>query len=113
MVTRWDSSRAMSDRLLEQKPALDAYCTKYRRDLLLSHREWGVVEDVSNLLEPIAELSRFMCRDESPISVQVAVRRALLDEIRSNDSEHLTEERARLLRLIEEKFGRIEEYKYS
>lgn len=73
VVTRWDSSRAMSDRLLEQKPALDAYCTNHRRDLLLSHAEWSIIEDVSNLLEPFAELSKFMCRDESPISVQVAV----------------------------------------
>ncbi|KAH7717569.1 zinc finger protein [Aphelenchoides avenae] len=109
--TRWDSTHDMVGRLLEQKVALDAYFVNMRRDLLLSEAQWSMLEELQELLEPAAECSRMLCRDDAPLSMQITVRRGLVDELNSLDLNILGHERDRLVQQISHRMAGLEQYR--
>lgn len=101
----------MVGRLLEQKVALDAYFVNTRRDLLLSEAQWSMLEELQELLEPAAECSRMLCRDDAPLSMQITVRRGLVDELNSLDLNILGHERDRLVQQISHRMAGLEQYR--
>lgn len=101
----------MVNRMLEQRQALDSYCVQHKRDLLLSAVEWKLLEELHAFLMPLKEFSKMLCRDSSPLSVQVAVGRMIDVELRSYNGQALREERGRMQQILAEKFGDLETYK--
>src|SRR4051812_29348810 len=101
----------MGERLLEQRPAIDLYLTRYkRRDLELSQQEWELLEKVVKLLEPFEQASREMCKDSSPISIQHPIAMMLQRTILAIDDPQLENMRSKALDLLAEKFD-LEDHK--
>lgn len=103
----------MAIRMLQQKLALDDYFLANNRDLLLSQQQWSLLEDVVSLLEPFATLSQFMCKDASPVSTHIAVRKALLDELGTAPPPTLSKEIELITKKLSDKFDGLEAYRYE
>ncbi|KAH7680358.1 zinc finger protein, partial [Aphelenchoides avenae] len=108
VVTRWDSTFLMVHRFLEQRQALDAYCVQHKRELLLTATEWALLTELEKFLRPLTEFSKLLCRDSSPLSVQVAVGRFVEHELESYEGELLETECERMKIIREEKFKDVE-----
>ena len=52
VITRWNSTRFMFKRLLEQKPAVNAYCCDHDLPVLTSS-EWELMETLEKILEVV------------------------------------------------------------
>lgn len=111
VVTRWNSTYFMVRRLLKHKRAIDAYLLDNKRDLLLNDANWALLEELCDLLKPAAEFSANVCLDKQPISMQVSVRRALLDVYTGRYDRTLSVERSRMVDIIRNKFGELETYR--
>lgn len=98
-------------RLLEQRPALDTYCARYTRHLMLSEEEWALLRELQELLEPFKEASDYLSRDSSPLGVQITVFRALREHLEKEYEGPLEAERRQMLKILVEKFGGLEMYK--
>lgn len=62
----------MLNRLVEQKQTIRMYLTRYNnRSLDLSGEEWNLISEFETLLKPFEEVSKIMCEDSAPISLQL------------------------------------------
>lgn len=102
----------MLHRLVELKVAVNAYCVQHKYQLLLSEAEWKTVEKAHDFLRPFTELNKVLCRDSSPLSMQIAAGRTIANELAVFQGREFAEKRARMRRIATEKFGALETYKY-
>ena len=56
VITRWNSTKIMWKRLIEQKPAVNAYCCDHNLSFI-TPREWELMETLVNILEVFHELT--------------------------------------------------------
>ncbi|KAI3374593.1 hypothetical protein L3Q82_021169 [Scortum barcoo] len=56
--TRWNSTYYMMQSLMEQKRALSAYAADYELPATLNATQWGILEKMTNLLEPFEQLTK-------------------------------------------------------
>lgn len=110
VVTRWTSTFDMLMRLKEQRAALDAYFARYQPRSALSIADWQMIDDLLNLLGDFGKFTKVICRDDAPLSYQIAIRKVLHDKLSAYGGS-LTDERDDMLRLLEDKFGGLEEYR--
>lgn len=103
----------MVRRLIEQRPALDAYFISHRQDLLLVDGDWKILKDVHDLLLPFTEFSKALCRDSSSLAMQVTAAKVLEAELAVNTQPHLKVEVDKMKTLVDEKFGGVWLYKYE
>lgn len=76
--TRWNSTFMMCERLVEQRKAIQVYLTRYdNRTLDLNENEWKLISKFKMLLQPIDEVSRMLCEDMAPISLQIPLAKML------------------------------------
>ncbi|KAH7664860.1 zinc finger protein, partial [Aphelenchoides avenae] len=73
VTTRWDSTFLMLNRLLEQRAAIDGYYVNKKPDSMLSVADWALIQELHDLLKPFTMFNKALCRDTSPISMQVAM----------------------------------------
>lgn len=106
--TRWNYTKCMGERLLEQRPALEMYCARFQPKLNLDEEEWELLARLIKLLSPIDSASREMCKDSSPISVQLPIAKILSRNLSEMDGEGLYDVKECMLRLLNEKFFRLE-----
>jgi hypothetical protein len=62
----------MIKRLNEQQKAIKEFANRYNIDDL-TRNEWSLLQQLEKLLAPAEEASRFVCQDDSPLSVQIAM----------------------------------------
>lgn len=103
----------MVHRLMEQRLAVDSYFVEFRRDLLLSADDWALLEELDSFLKPFTEYSKMLCRDDAPLSLQIAMYKILKAEVVAYKGRFLKEECKRMLALIETKFSGLENYRYE
>ncbi|KAI3351361.1 hypothetical protein L3Q82_005900 [Scortum barcoo] len=56
--TRWNSTYYMMQSLMKQKRALSAYAADYELPATLNETQWGILEKMTNLLEPFEQLTK-------------------------------------------------------
>ncbi|KAL3110314.1 hypothetical protein niasHT_019871 [Heterodera trifolii] len=69
---RWNSALGMISRLFEQREALYQYAFENRNfEMTLTNEEWGLIEEMISLLQPIEEASKMLVK--SPLSAQIPI----------------------------------------
>jgi hypothetical protein len=69
----------MIKRLNEQQKAIKEFANRYNIDDL-TRNEWSLLQQLEKLLAPAEEASRFVCQDDSPLSVQIAMAKKLVED---------------------------------
>lgn len=77
VVTRWNSTYYMLERLLEQKNALSLYATKFGEINNLTANQWAILEKLLNLLKPFEEITKQISSSRSLISEVIPILTAL------------------------------------
>lgn len=63
--TRWNSTYFMMQSLVEQKRALSAYAADYELPATLNATQWGILDKMTNLLEPFEQLTKYISSTEA------------------------------------------------
>jgi len=100
----------MSERLVEQKKAIQLYLTRFDKQKLdLKDDEWELVAEFALLLKPFEEVSNMFCQDSAPISTQFPLATMLRTNLSGlSVSSPLIAVKSKMLKLLKEKFFELE-----
>lgn len=111
VTTRWDSTFLMLNRLLEQRAAIDGYYVNKKPDSMLSVADWALIQELHDLLKPFTMFNKALCRDTSPISMQVAMAKVTELELNAYKGTLLKAEVKKMLAVHKAKLNGIQLYK--
>jgi hypothetical protein len=101
----------MINRLVEQRQAIQLYLTRHnKRDLDLNDEEWTLIVEFEKLLKPFDEVTKILCQDSAPISLQFPLAKMIHSKLSGTEvSECLVAVREKMFKLLEEKFFDLED----
>jgi len=99
----------MCERLNEQRTAIQLYLKRHNkrniRDLDLNEDEWDLIVNLIALLAPVEEISKILCEDSSPISMQFPLAHMVHSALSNiNVPEELISVRDKMLDVLAKKF---------
>lgn len=110
VITRWNSTYYMLQRLLEQKNALSLYATKFGEINNLTATQWTVLEKLLNLLKPFEEITKQIASSRSLISEVIPIVTTLkLYLSKSGDFFGVGTMKDTLLQNLEKRFASIQD----
>uniref|UniRef100_A0A915E0J5 Transposase n=1 Tax=Ditylenchus dipsaci TaxID=166011 RepID=A0A915E0J5_9BILA len=94
ITTRWNYTLKMVERLLQQKRAVETYFGRHEPAIeVLSAREWRLLKQLIDHLEPADAFTRDVCKNDSHLGLKIATWRMLLKEVESAEVLELAEEK--------------------
>ena len=77
VLTRWNSSFHMLQRLLEQRRPLTTMSAEMDLGGVMSHHQWELVQATMKILQPFEEATRTVCEDVASLSSVIPCVQAL------------------------------------
>lgn len=104
VVTRWNSSYQMCNRLVEQKRAVNLYVSETDGMQHIHAQRWAVMEDVLSVLRPFEELTREISAENACISTVLPAVMMLKRFIHNEtDSSGIKQMKTRMLTSLQER----------
>jgi len=100
----------MINRLVEQKQAIQLYLTRHnKRNFDLTNSEWKLIAEFEAILKPFNEVTKMMCQDSSPISVQYPFAKMIHSKLSGTEfTASLIAVKDKMVELLEQKFFGLE-----
>ena len=111
VVTRWNSTFYMLERILEQKSAIITFHALHSPKWnLYTDREWLLITEIVEILRPIEKFTRLISADNASISIYLPIVKTVIVNLRKvrDNSNGLVTMISALLKGMEERFKNIE-----